>query len=61
MNRMPTSISDGTQGQQVHSTCFLTVSGVVRRQVTNHRTDLEKIRSVRIWARALKKALGAVF
>lgn len=36
---MPASISVGTQEQQVHSTCFLALPGVVRRQVINHRTD----------------------
>lgn len=36
---MPASISDGTQEQQVHSTCFLAFPRVVRRQVINHRAD----------------------
>lgn len=36
---MPASISDGIQEQQVHSTCFLALPGVVRRQVINRRTN----------------------
>lgn len=36
---MPASISDGTQEQQVHSTCFLAFPRVVRRQVINRRAD----------------------
>lgn len=36
---MPASISDGAQEQQVHSTCFWALPGVVRRQVINHRAD----------------------
>lgn len=37
---MSASISDGAQEQQVHSTCFLAIPRVVRRQVINHKTDL---------------------
>lgn len=37
---MPASISDGTGEQQVHSTYFLAMPRLVRRQVINHSTDI---------------------
>lgn len=39
---MSASISDVTQEQQVHSTCFLASARVVRRQVIHHKADLGK-------------------
>lgn len=52
---MSASISDGTQEQQVHSTCFLAIARVVRRQVIHHKTDLGENEILENWSQSATK------